>query len=545
MIAPPEQDERDERDEPVAVPPPPSRRGPLARAVAAGRRIPHPPWRSRRGLLLLVLLLGGFGAVATLGGMAAVGYSESTGFCESCHVMAPQAKGLQASAHRNVSCAECHVEPGVLGFAKAKLNGTKELAEVLTGSYPKPIPAPDHAELPPVSQTCLKCHTMDQISTQESQTRIVLRPSYLSDEANTRQLVAVVIRPSGIGGTGTDTGSGSGAATGSGTAASVGVHWHVQQKVTYTTPQPQGAQKIDLVEVQRPDGSVQQYVSADPVSGSTDVGADVAQLKATETARTMDCLDCHNRAGHQVPSVSSVVDKALASGAISPQIPYVKREATALLSRSYDSEAAADAAMAELRTTVRQRYPLVAARQGAQLDSAVTALRTLYPQVATPEMKVQAGTYPDNLGHQNSPGCFRCHDGTHYQVVNGKITDKAIPSACTTCHTFPQVGSSVASIPLSGQPVDHQDKLYVFDHKKAAPAVNPVGTSCGACHQQSYCVNCHSSGAVTVQHDQMLYNHAASIQKSGGPACAYCHQTAYCAGCHGSKPVLDTAKSPG
>ena len=28
-------------------------------------------------------------------------------------------------------------------------------------------------------------------------------------------------------------------------------------------------------------------------------------------------------------------------------------------------------------------------------------------------MKVTFGTYPDNLGHLTSSGCFRCHDGSH------------------------------------------------------------------------------------------------------------------------------------
>jgi hypothetical protein len=37
---------------------------------------------------------------------------------------------------------------------------------------------------------------------------------------------------------------------------------------------------------------------------------------------------------------------------------------------------------------------------------------------------------------------------------------------------------------------------------------------------------------VTVQHDEMLTNHAETIRTSGAGACAYCHQPVYCARCH-------------
>ena len=170
-------------------------------------------------------------------------------------------------------------------------------------------------------------------------------------------------------------------------------------------------------------------------------------------------------------------------------------------------------------------------------------------------MKVQSKTYPNNLGHKAGPGCFRCHDGAHYKVVNGQVTNESIPSTCSTCHTFPQIGGSVTGLVLAGAPTTHNDKMWVFSHKDAAAAVTaarnaeakksphgsvePAGTACGTCHQRSYCENCHTTGAVMVDHDQMLYNHAASIRLSGGKACAYCHQPVFCARCHTGN-VLDT-----
>jgi hypothetical protein len=50
-------------------------------------------------------------------------------------------------------------------------------------------------------------------------------------------------------------------------------------------------------------------------------------------------------------------------------------------------------------------------------------------------------------------------------------------------------------------------------------------------------VNCHATGAVTVDHDTMATNHAQVIRDQGNTACAYCHQPVYCARCH-AEPVL-------
>src|SRR6185436_10893597 len=132
------------------------------------------------------------------------------------------------------------------------------------------------------------------------------------------------------------------------------------------------------------------------------------------------------------------------------------------------------------------KYPLVLKTQDAQVTQSIDALKGVYRLIATPAMKVQAKTYPDNVGHQTSPGCFRCHDDAHYLVVKGRITNEKIPSTCATCHTFPQIAGTTASLagsakpvgfplvdkpvefPLGVRPADHKDNLYVFSHKTAA-----------------------------------------------------------------------------
>lgn len=527
---------------------------PLGRVLS---KIPHPPWRSRRGVFVLFLLVAGFGSVVTYGGVAAIHYSETPAFCGMCHTMDPELKAYAMSPHKEVTCAECHISPGLAGFVKAKANGSKQLLHVITGNYPTPIRPPDHADLPPVKVTCLKCHEKEKLTENGGPVKLVLRPRYKSDEANTRETLAILLRPAGLGqGSGT-----TGASDAPGEDAVKGVHWHIDQKVTYTSGD-EHASTIDLVEVQSAGGTKKQYIAGQQVAVSTDVGPDIERLTTSQKSKLMDCVDCHNRVGHGVPSTDRSLDKAIASGKISTTLPFIKRDSLALLNGDYPSVEAADAAISGLRSTYAQKYPLVLKKNDAKVTQAIDELKVQYRLIATPAMKVQAKTYPDNLGHQTSLGCFRCHDNGHFLVVKGKVTNEKIPSECSTCHTFPSIGemptaaattdpaassmpSQFAEFPLGTRPASHKDKLYTFNHKNATKSTEPAGTTCAACHTRSYCANCHNSGAVKVTHDNMLYNHAASIKAAGSTqSCAYCHQPVTCTVCHKDDPLIQKTSTP-
>ncbi len=490
----------------------PRRRNPF---YLRGRR-PRLP-SSRRGLFALLLVLSGLGGVAVFSTVSLIHWTETADFCGRCHTMAPELQAYEAGPHKSVACAECHVEPGIMGWIKAKINGTKQLIEVVLGSYPTPIPPPDHADMPPASETCEGCHGVTRTAVNTLKTETV----YTEDEANTPQFVGLMIRPGG----------------GDPFDVSRSVHWHVLRTVTFYSPDPR-AQTIDYVEATQPDGSVATYISLAKVKDHGDVAPDVEAIKATESPTTMSCYDCHNRAGHDIANPRSSIDEALTAGVIDKTLPYVKREAMQILYDTYPDVASADAAIDKLSQFYTLNYPSVAQSKATQIASAVSEIKTLYRLTATPEMKVSAKTYPNNLGHLDFPGCFRCHDGSHYKVVAGQITNQVIPSTCDTCHTFPQIGPKVASLPLGQPPDTHTDSLWVFNHKSVATSVDPGGQSCGECHARDFCVNCHSTGAVTVDHNEMATNHAAVIRKQGNQACAYCHQPVFCATCHGQNQVL-------
>jgi hypothetical protein len=46
-------------------------------------------------------------------------------------------------------------------------------------------------------------------------------------------------------------------------------------------------------------------------------------------------------------------------------------------------------------------------------------------------MKITWGTYPNNIGHNDSPGCFRCHDGNHSDSAGNVVTQD-----CGACHNL-------------------------------------------------------------------------------------------------------------
>jgi nitrate/TMAO reductase-like tetraheme cytochrome c subunit len=481
-------------------------------------RFPHPPFQSRRGLFVLFVLVAGIGSLLTIGSVVAIQWTETAAFCGQCHTMEPELKAYELSPHREVACVECHTEPGVAGWVKAKVNGTRQLVQILTGTFSMPIPPPDHANLPPTSLTCLKCHDTAPLVAQGGPVKLVLHNRYNLDEDVTRDSIALVLRPFGFGGSG-DT---------------RGVHWHIDSDVEYV-PSDGRAQKIDYVAITRDDGEREEYIASSAVTMSNAVGPDIERLQDTGRLRRMDCIDCHNRIGHAIPDLGQAIDEQLDAGTVSRELPYVKREATARLAAEYATDADADLAIEGLRAFYEQRYPLVARNQREAVDTTIASLKTIYRLVATPAMRVSAATYPNNIGHQTAPGCFRCHDGAHYKVVGGAMTSQTIPSQCATCHTFPQIGAIESGVLIGERPDNHNDRLWVFSHKASVVSADPAGQTCAACHTKNYCENCHATTAVKVSHDSMVTGHATVTREIGAASCAYCHQPAYCAQCHSNE----------
>jgi hypothetical protein len=184
---------------------------------------------------------------------------------------------------------------------------------------------------------------------------------------------------------------------------------------------------IPWVERTNEDGSKTVYAS----SGSNGVAPKGER-------RVMDCVDCHNRAAHTMQTAEEALNRAMAEGAVSPDLPWIHKEGLELLKANYATEAEARAKIpAQLESYYRSQHPEVMANNAKLVASAGTGLVYVFTHNVFPEMKVTWGTHPNHIGHMSYPGCFRCHDGDH-TAKDGK----AITQDCAACHNLLAVDES-------------------------------------------------------------------------------------------------------
>ncbi len=380
------------------------------RAGLPERRLPVVDFNDARQRTTVLTLVATF-VVLTLAyafaGYKTYEFSESTQFCgTTCHgIMKPEFTAHRVSQHAEVDCVECHVGSGAKYFVEAKLGGTRMLMGTLTGRYSRPIPVPVH-NLRPSPETCETCHGPRIQATQRLESHTV----YRTDSANTPWTVDLILRMGQVEGV---------------TDPPARMHWHssTTRQIQYATSD---GKRVDIpwLQVERLDGTVRTYRRTD----STATAEELAALPR----RTMDCVDCHNRAGHYIRPPAQAVNEAMSLALIDPALPDLKRVAVEALDADY---ATRDAAHADIRnrieTLYRDDHPTVATAMKPQIDRAIVELQNIYDRNYDPFMKTNWKSYPDNAGHMYSQGCFRCHDGKHV-ADDGHV----LSNDCTLCHTL-------------------------------------------------------------------------------------------------------------
>ena len=313
---------------------------------------------------------------------SAVNYMESKSFCgAACHVMAPEFAAFKSAAHAEVDCIQCHSGPGAAGFIKSKIAGSRQLLLVALNTYDRPIPTPVKG-LPPASESCAGCHSLN--GHPEDLVRVITK--FGEDEKNTPAYTVLLVHLDKI------------------HRAHMGGH-----TVRYSADAKR--EMISRVEL-----------TAD---GKTTVfAADGAKQDPGAEMRTMDCLDCHNRPAHTFETPDKAVDRALNSGAI-PQLPFVKKHAMEVLKKGYPSQ---DEAAKQIASALAGFY---SGQAQPELAKASSTLIEIYKSNVFPEMKVDWGTYPSHLGHNDSPGCFRCHDDGHKSPDGASLSQD-----CSLCHNL-------------------------------------------------------------------------------------------------------------
>ena len=379
--------------------------------------------RDRRILGLFIAGSVCFLLISAVGSYKTYQFTESVQFCgQACHtVMKPELTTYLHGPHARVACAECHIGPGATWFVRSKLSGTYQVYATLFDKFPRPIPTPIK-NLRPAQETCNQCHWPRKFVGDLDRTLSF----FLGDKTNTPFSVRLILKVGG----------------GDPTHGPVGgIHWHmsISNRVEYIAAD-QARQKIPWVRLTDPEGGV--TVFREPTFTN-----DVSRCEV----RRMDCMDCHNRPAHRFASPSDAVNLAIELGHLDRSLPYVKTNAVYALSRPYKSGTEAREGIA---TFLADRY-----RDDPRIRRAIPFVQRIYSDNFFPDMKAVWSDYPDNIGHRDWPGCFRCHDGRH-KSEDGKRTIKA--NDCNACHTIlaQGKGAELRQLSADGQRFKHPEDLY-------------------------------------------------------------------------------------
>ena len=424
----------------------------------------------RRSLLVFISVTFAFLFMSAFGGYRAYEYTESVTFCgQACHaVMKPEFIAYNASPHARVRCVECHVGGGPEAYVKSKFNGMRQLYGVVSGDFSRPIHTPV-ANMRPANETCAKCHWPQKFHGE----KLKVFRHYGYDEKNSLSQTRMLINVGG----GTEEGGPVG-----------GIHWHmnVANEITYVATDEK-RQDIQWVRMKKADGSVVEYTAK---------GTPLSQTQIENAPkRTMNCIDCHNRPTHIFLSPNNAVDQSLAAGNLDITLPFIKSKAVETLSRTYSTnQEAVESIRRDLDTFYRGTYPDVVAAKAGVVEAAIVEVQRLYQTYFFPEMKTDWQSHGNNIGHFNTEGCFRCHDGQHFSS-DGKV----IRNECSVCHT-------TVDQTFLGKPVAIKDGL--FQH--------PINLGDRNTRQ---CVACHKG--------DRSFKHPLNLGDISRFQCADCHTGSY------------------
>ena len=418
-----------------------------------------------------VTLLIGAVALALLGagGILAWEYSNSDAFCaNTCHSVHPEESlAHKVSFHAEVRCVECHIgRISTLHAMALKPEHVKELWGMIVG-YERPTVS---TTLRPARQNCEGCHNPSVVHLD----LVDVKKHYDTDAASSETTTRLIVH------------TGAGAIR---EKEAKGIHWHIASDVSFIATDPQ-RRSIPWVQVKGADGKVTTYIDA--------TAKDVSSLRP-ENARRIECFDCHNSVGHPFPNPGDAVDEAIATGRIDRSLPSAKARAVELIGVAEKVSGAYDERAKVFDKLITDQAAKAAVKP--EQKNAEAAFEKTMKQIMLASTFEAPGitwkTFANHAGHKDFPGCFRCHDGKHFDDKGN-----AIPLQCTLCHDLPQVtrekgkGSVPSTIVAGVSPPDsHEAPNWMREHRLA------VDSSCASCHGKTeygqdggnFCANpaCH------------------------------------------------------
>lgn len=343
-----------------------------------------------------------------IGSYRAFHYSESVEFCGTlCHtVMEPEYVAYQTSSHARVTCVECHVGEGADWYVRSKLSGLYQVYSVLFNKYSKPIETPI-SNLRPAQETCERCHWPEQFYSY----RLENEKHYLADSANTEWNIQLKMK------------------IGSEHLAQglvEGIHWHINPDV-----------KIEYVASDEKREFIPWVRYINTATNDTVIYQDIYEALEPEAMdtlemRVMDCLDCHNRPSHHYLPPQEFTDQLITAGAIPVELPEVKSLAMQIFGTNYPTRDSGNMMIEQqVHEFYNTQYPELAQGNQGLIEKAVGGMQAGFATNIFPEMKVSWDHYPNQVGHIEFNGCFRCHNGNHESEQG-----ETISRDCNLCHTI-------------------------------------------------------------------------------------------------------------
>jgi len=410
-----------------------------------------PPPDSRRLIRLLpYFTLGALTLIVLIAAAYTWDYTNSPEFCGTvCHTMPPEYTTYLTSPHARVDCVDCHIGRGFIATRITRKAGDiNHVISLAFKTYEFPIRADD---LRPARETCERCHFPEKFS--DDSLREIKR--FGDDPNNTPSSIYLTLK------------------TGGGTkrlGLGRGIHWHIENQVFFLALDTE-EQEIPYIQVVEDDGSVTEFI---------ELGTEIDPLKIDPSElQLMDCITCHNRITHLIYTPEATVDQLLTRGVISPTIPEIRRKAVEVLLGPYETNELAISGIAGLTGYYQTYFTDFYAENNDLIEAAISALQDAYVMSVFPEQKADWYTHSNNIGHEDSPGCFRCHDGKHLNEQ-----EESIRLECNLCHSIPVVvGPSdfVANIEISRgpEPQSHFNPNWISLHRDIFDAT---------------CENCHTTG---------------------------------------------------
>jgi nitrate/TMAO reductase-like tetraheme cytochrome c subunit len=425
------------------------------------RSISARQWAFAGGTVVVLFL-------ALMGVIYAWDYTNSPSFCgTTCHTMPPEYSAWQRSPHARVSCVECHIGRDIITTTFTRKAGDlMHVVRYSSGQFTFPLYA---ESMIPARESCERCHWPEKFANDRS----IIVKRYQDDFKNT--LISTYLLMKTGGGTQRE-------------GLGKGIHWHIENDVEFIATD-ELKQNIPWIQVKDSKGNLTTYTDVEnPLTPD--------EIKKAEKRR-MDCIDCHNRISHTFRSPEQAVDSALALQQIDAGIPIIKKNAVDVLSASYRSFDDANKAIEELDVYYQKNYADYYQNHAQKIKTAINYLKATYQSLVFPSQDLSWTTHPDDIGHKDSPGCFRCHDGKHFTSDN----KDAIRLECNICHTLPEVGTPGGPAPVISmvkpeEPESHRATTWLAQHRTA------FNVTCQQCHDtnnaggkdnSSFCSNsaCH------------------------------------------------------